>query len=200
MADLNEVRLIGRLTRDPELRSTPGGQYVGQFGLAIGRKYRAQDGTFKEETTFVDITCWGKTAENVHKYMKKGRLIFIGGRLKLDTWDDKQTGQKRSRLHVIAENVQFLDGKRDDMPYNSMPGMPYNMPMQGGMPYPAPNMPYPPQNPMMPQYPAAPNPMQQQQNTTPANDAAGWTPPEQINSDINTPPTWDEPDLGEPPF
>lgn len=109
MADLNEVRLIGRLTRDPVLRSTPAGQYVCDFGLATGKKFKGQDGVVHEETTFVDITCWGKTAENVSRYTKKGRQIFIGGRLKFEQWDDKTTGQKRSRLSVVAENVQFLE-------------------------------------------------------------------------------------------
>jgi single-strand DNA-binding protein len=113
MADLNEVRLIGRLTRDPELRSTPGGQYVASFGLATGSKYRGQDGVMREETTFVDITCWGKLAEMVSKYMKKGRLVFIGGKLKFESWNDKETGKKHSRLTVVALNVQFLDSKRE---------------------------------------------------------------------------------------
>ena len=138
MAELNEVRLIGRLTRDPELRSTPSGQYVAHLGLATNRKYRAQDGTLKEETTFLDISCWGKIAENVGKYLKKGRLVFVGGRLKLDTWDDKQTGQKRSKLYVLADNVQFLESKRDDMPYD-MSMTPYGAPMQR-QGYPTPNI------------------------------------------------------------
>jgi single-strand DNA-binding protein len=114
MADLNEVRLIGRLTRDPELRSTSGGQYVCTFGLATGRKFKGQDGEMREETTFVDVTCWGKLGENVAKYMQKGRQIFVGGRLKFDSWEDKQTGQKRSKLSCVAENVQFLDAKQGD--------------------------------------------------------------------------------------
>ncbi len=112
MADLNEARLIGRLTRDPELRSLPAGQYVASFGLATGRKFKGQDGVMREETTFVDITCWGKLAENVSKYMKKGGLIFVGGRLKFDSWDDKDTGKKRQKLSVVAENIQFLDSKK----------------------------------------------------------------------------------------
>jgi len=110
MADLNEVRLIGRLTRDPELRSTPNGQSVCKFGLATGRKYKGQDGVLCEETNFVDVSCWGRLAETVNQYMKKGRQIYVGGRLKFESWEDKQTGQKRSKLNVVAENVQFLDG------------------------------------------------------------------------------------------
>ena len=127
MADLNEVRLIGRLTRDPELRSTPGGQYVATLGLATGRQFKGQDGVLRDETTFVDITCWGKLAETVSKYMKKGRQIFVGGRLKYESWDDKETNKKRSKISVVAENIQFLDSKRDneEMP----PAMP---PAEGG--------------------------------------------------------------------
>lgn len=109
MADLNQVSLIGRLTRDPELRSTPGGVSFCAFGLATGRKFKGQDGTQKEDVLFVDVTTWGKTAEVVSKYTKKGRLIFVGGRLRLEQWDDKQTGQKRSKISVVGENVQFLD-------------------------------------------------------------------------------------------
>lgn len=108
MANLNEVRLIGNLTRDPELRSTSGGNYVCSFGIATNRKWKAQDGSMKEETTFVDVTAWGKTGENIHKYIKKGSPIYIGGRLKLDSWDDKTTGKKMTKLSVVAENVQFL--------------------------------------------------------------------------------------------
>ncbi len=121
MADLNEVRLIGRLTRDPELRAIPSGTSITSLSLATSRKYKGQDGVLREDTTFVDITCWGKTAELVAKYCKKGRLIFVGGRLKFETWEDKTTQQKRSKLSVVAENVQFLD-RRDDMGGgNSMP-------------------------------------------------------------------------------
>ena len=112
MADLNEVRVIGRLTRDPELRVVANGQSVAQLGLATSRKYKGQDGVLREETTFVDITCWGKLADAVARYVKKGGLIFVGGRLKFDSWDDKTTGQKRSKLSVVAENIQFLD-RRD---------------------------------------------------------------------------------------
>ena len=109
MPDLNEVRLIGRLTRDPELRATPAGASVCSFGLATNRKYKGNDGALRDDTTFVEISCWGKVAENVSKYMKKGRLIFVAGRLKYESWDDKQTGQKRNKLSVVAESVQFLD-------------------------------------------------------------------------------------------
>jgi len=116
MANLNEVRLIGRLTRDPELRSTSSGQPVASFGLATSKKFRSQNGTEREDTVFVDITCWGKLAEIVSQYMRKGSQIYLGGRLKLDNWEDRQTGQKRSKLSVVAENVQFLDKKEQPGP------------------------------------------------------------------------------------
>lgn len=115
MAYLNEVKLIGRLTRDPELKKISSGSSVCEFGFCTNRKYKGSDGAWQDETTFIEISCWAKLAEIVTKYCKKGNLIFIGGRIKFDSWEDKQSGQKgqkRSRLYVIAENVQFLDGKR----------------------------------------------------------------------------------------
>ena len=122
MADLNEVRLIGRLTRDPELRSTQGGQYVCSFGIATGRKFKGQDGVLKEETTFADITCWGRLAEICSQYLNKGKLTYVGGRLKLEQWTDQSSGQKRSKLSVTAENVQFLEPKpRDQQEHGAAP-------------------------------------------------------------------------------
>jgi single-strand DNA-binding protein len=123
MADLNEVRLIGRLTRDPEVRMTPNGSQLASFGLATGRKYAGQDGGTKEETTFVDITCWAKLAEVVSKYLRKGKLVFVAGRLKFDSWEDRQTGQKRTKLGVVAENIQFLD-RREDREEQASPDIP----------------------------------------------------------------------------
>src|SRR5581483_7120824 len=102
------VILVGNLTRDPELRYTPKGTAVAKIGLAINRNWTSESGEKKEEVTFVDVDIFGPTAENVSQYMRKGRPILVEGRLKLDTWDDKQTGQKRSRLGVVAETVQFL--------------------------------------------------------------------------------------------
>jgi len=109
MADLNEVRLIGRLTKDPELNFIPNGTAVVQFGIAVNRRYKGQDGLQKDEVTFIDCVAWGITAQNLAKYMKKGRLIFVGGRIIQESWDDKQTGQKRHKTRVVAENVQYLD-------------------------------------------------------------------------------------------
>jgi single-strand DNA-binding protein len=112
MANLNKVMLIGNLTRDPELRYTPKGTAVADLGLAVNRRVSDGNGNWSDETTFVDITVWGNTAENSQKYLSKGRGVFVEGRLQLDTWEDKQTGQKRSKLKVVGENVQFLpDGR-----------------------------------------------------------------------------------------
>lgn len=108
MASFNKVILMGNLTRDPELRYTPKGMAVAKIGLAVNRQWRSESGEQKEEVTFVDVDVWGRTAENVGQYMRKGSPILIEGRLRLDQWDDKQTGQKRSKLGVTAETVQFL--------------------------------------------------------------------------------------------
>jgi single-strand DNA-binding protein len=112
MANLNKVMLIGNLTRDPELRYTPKGTAVADIGLAINRVWTNDQNQRQEETTFVDVTLWGRQAEIAQQYLTKGRGAYIEGRLQLDTWDDKQTGQKRSKLKVVGENLQFLpDGK-----------------------------------------------------------------------------------------
>ena len=108
MPNLNEIYLMGNLTRDPESRYTPGGYAVCTLSLAINRVTKDRDGQRKEEVTYVDVTCWGKTAENAAKYLAKGRPVFIKGRLKLDAWEDKQTGQQRSALKVVAESMQLL--------------------------------------------------------------------------------------------
>lgn len=111
MASLNKVMLIGNLTRDPELRVTPKGTAICQFGLAVNRTFKDESGATRDETTFVDIEAWGKQGETVAKYCAKGRPLFVEGRLKLDTWDDKTTGQKRSKMKVVLENFQFLGGR-----------------------------------------------------------------------------------------
>jgi len=99
---------MGNLTRDPELRYTPKGTAVAKLGLAINRTWRGEDGQQQEETTFVDVDAWGRQAETLGKYMQKGRPILVEGRLRYDTWDDKQTGQKRSKLAVTLENFRFV--------------------------------------------------------------------------------------------
>lgn len=107
MANFNRVLLIGRLTRDPELRYTPSGSAVTDFGLATNRVWTGQDGQKHEETTFVDITLWARSAEVASEYLHKGDPVFIEGRLQLDQWTDKE-GQRRSRLRVVGERMQFL--------------------------------------------------------------------------------------------
>jgi single-strand DNA-binding protein len=112
MANLNKVMLIGNLTRDPELRYTPKGTAVADIGLAINRIWTNEQNQRQEETTFVEVTLWGRQAELAQQYLSKGRGAYIEGRLHMDTWDDKATGQKRSKLKVVGESLQFLpDGK-----------------------------------------------------------------------------------------
>ena len=107
MASFNKVLLIGNLTRDPELRYTSGGTAVASFGLAVNRKFK-QGEEWKDEVCFVDITVWAKQGENCAEYLNKGSQAFIEGRLNYQTWEDKQSGQQRSKLEVVANNVQFL--------------------------------------------------------------------------------------------
>lgn len=111
MASFNKVILLGNLTRDPEVRYTPKGTAVTELGMAVNRVYTAENGEKREETTFVDITLWGRTAEIAGEYLKKGRPVFIEGRLQLDTWDDKQSGQKRSKLKVVGEGLQLIGSR-----------------------------------------------------------------------------------------
>ena len=111
MAYLNKVFLIGNLTRDPELRVTPKGTAICQFGLAVNRQFKDESGALRDETTFVDIEAWGKQGELVAKYLSKGSLAMVEGRLKLDQWEDKTSGQKRSKLKVVLDNVQFLSSR-----------------------------------------------------------------------------------------
>lgn len=123
-ANFNKVILAGNLTRDPELRYTPQGTAIAKIGLAINRRYTGQDGQTKDETTFVDVDAFGKQAEVIGQYLKKGRPVLIEGRLKLDQWDDKTTGQKRSRLGVILESFQFIDSKAGGAEGSSAPSSP----------------------------------------------------------------------------
>jgi single-strand DNA-binding protein len=112
MPSLNKVFLMGNLTRDPELRVTPKGTPICQFGLAINRQFKMESGESREEVIFVDIEAWGKQGETIAKYCTKGRPLFVEGRLKLDQWEDKNTKEKRSRIRVVLEGFQFLgDGR-----------------------------------------------------------------------------------------
>ena len=110
MPSLNKVMLMGNITRDPELRYTPKGQAVTDIGLAVNRKYKVEN-EMREEVTFVDITFWGKQAEVICQWMKKGRPLYVEGRLQMDSWDDKTSGKKMHRMKVIGEDFQFLGGK-----------------------------------------------------------------------------------------
>lgn len=114
MASFNKVILVGNLTRDPELRYTPKGMAIAKIGLAVNRNWTTESGEKKEEVTFVDVDAFGRQAETLAQYMKKGSPLLVEGRLKLDQWDDKQTGQKRSKLGVIVEGFQFLGGNRTE--------------------------------------------------------------------------------------
>lgn len=108
MASYNKVILMGNLTRKPEVRFTQGGTAVCKFGLAVNRRFKDQTGEWKEEATFVDITFFGKRGEAFAKFHDKGKSAFIEGSLRLDTWDDKQSGDKRSKLYVVGDDWQFV--------------------------------------------------------------------------------------------
>ncbi|MCC5788106.1 MAG: single-stranded DNA-binding protein [Opitutales bacterium] len=113
MASFNKVILLGNLTRDPELRVTPGGLSICKMGLAVNRTFKDRDGNKREDTTFVDVEAFGQQAEVLSKYMAKGRPLFMEGRLKFDTWENAE-GEKRSKLGVVLESFQFIGGRGDD--------------------------------------------------------------------------------------
>jgi single-strand DNA-binding protein len=117
MANFNKVILVGNLTRDPEVKYTTGGTAVAELGLAVNRTWFDQKANErKEETTFVDVTLWGRQAEVAGEYLSKGRSVLIEGRLQLDQWEDKQSGQKRSKLRVVCENMQMMGGRGEGGP------------------------------------------------------------------------------------
>lgn len=111
MASLNKVMLIGNLTRDPEVRFTPKGNAVCDMAIAVNRRYLSDSGERVEEVTYLDIVLWNKQAELAGQYLAKGRSVFIEGRLQMDSWEDKATGQKRTKVRIVCENMQFLDSK-----------------------------------------------------------------------------------------
>jgi single-strand DNA-binding protein len=115
MPNLNKVMLMGNLTRDPEMKYTPKGTAIANFGIAVNRNYSTEGGEKREEVTFIDIEAFGRTAEIIGEYFKKGRPIYVEGRLKLDQWDDKTTGKKMSKLRVVADSFEFL-GSREGGP------------------------------------------------------------------------------------
>jgi single-strand DNA-binding protein len=114
MEGLNRVLLIGNLTRDPVTRATSGGMSICELGLALNRRYRTAAGEERDEVCYVDIDAFGKQAEQCSRYLRKGALVFVEGRLRLDQWEDRATNQKRSRLKVTAERVQFMDSRPRD--------------------------------------------------------------------------------------
>jgi single-strand DNA-binding protein len=122
MASYNKVILVGNLTRDPEVKYTTGGTAVTEIGLAVNRNWFDKNSNErKEETTFVDVTLWGRQAEIAGEYLSKGRPVLIEGRLQLDTWEDRETGKKRSKLKVVGESMQML-GSRGDGGGGGRPG------------------------------------------------------------------------------
>lgn len=122
MANFNKVILAGNLTRDPELRYTPKGTAIARIGLAVNRTWKTETGENKEEVTFVDIDAFGRQAEVIGQYVKKGRPLLVEGRLKLDSWEDKNTHQKVSKLRVVLESFQFLDSGRGEGGGGGAPG------------------------------------------------------------------------------
>lgn len=114
MAYANKVIIIGNATREPELKFSPKGTAVCKLGMALSRKYTTETGEKKEEVTFVDVDFFGKTAEIVGKFVRKGAPLYVSGRLRLDQWEDKATGQKRSKLGIVGDEMQLLDRKPQD--------------------------------------------------------------------------------------
>ena len=108
---INQVMLMGNLTRDPELRNTPSGQSVVSFSLALNRAYKDQSGEWQEATDYIDVVAWGPLAERVAQYLSRGRRAFVQGRIQSRSWE--QDGQKRSKVEVLASDVTFLDGRED---------------------------------------------------------------------------------------
>ena len=115
MSSYNRVTLMGNLTRNPELRKTKTGATVTELGIALNRVWNGENGQRQEETTFVDVTVWGRNAENAAQYLQKGRSVLIEGRLQLETWQDKQSGQERSKLKVVADSIQFLHSNQESV-------------------------------------------------------------------------------------
>lgn len=112
MANFNKVILMGNLTRDVEVRHTAGNSAVANFGLAMNRRWKTPEGEQRDETTFVDCEAWNKTGEMIGQFFGKGRPILVEGRLKMDTWQDKESGANRTKLKVVVENFHFVDSKQ----------------------------------------------------------------------------------------
>jgi len=121
MPNLNRVFLMGNLTRDPEMRYLPSNRAVVGFGIAVNRKWRTPEGEQREETTFVDCSAFGRTAEVINQYLKKGRPIFVDGRLRLEQWQDRESGANRSKLSVVVDTFQFIDSRGGEPAGDSEP-------------------------------------------------------------------------------
>src|SRR6516165_12199138 len=129
--NINKVTLAGRLTRDPEIKHTPSGTAIADISLAVTRYYKNNAGESMEETDFIDVTAFGRSAEIIGKHLKKASPVYVEGRLKLDQWQDKQSGQPRSKLRVVAESMQFV-GPRPQTPVSAPAPSPVQRPGSGG--------------------------------------------------------------------
>jgi single-strand DNA-binding protein len=134
MANFNKVIIVGNLTRDPELRYTPKGTAVARITLAVNRTWKSESGEAKEEVSFVDVDVWGRQAEVIGQYMKKGRPLLVEGRLKQDTWEDKNTKQKQSKLKVVLESFSFIDSNRGGGEGGEAPVAPRSRPAASSAP------------------------------------------------------------------
>jgi single-strand DNA-binding protein len=165
MANFNRIILVGNLTRDPQLKYLPSQLAVVEFGLAVNHKFRTKDGQDREEVLFIDCSCFGKGADIINRYCQKGKPLLVEGRLKYDTWEDKQGGGKRSKHSVIVDNFQLMGGRSDSggAP-DANAGAGYDegaAPAQRSAPRPQQNRPAPP--PRQPQQPAAEPPFSDEQ-------------------------------------
>jgi single-strand DNA-binding protein len=118
MAGIAKANIIGNLGRDPEMRYTPNGSPVTSFSVAVSRRYQTSDGENREETEWFAVECWNKLAETANQYLQKGKQVYIEGRIRTETWDDRTTGEKRFRIKVVANEMQML-GQRGDQPGGS---------------------------------------------------------------------------------
>lgn len=132
MSSLNKVMLMGNLTKDPEVRYTPKGTAVGDISIAINEKFKSQDGTEREEVTYVEVVTWGRQAETAKEYLSKGSSIFVEGKLQLDQWETKE-GEKRSRMRVRADRVQFLSTRKGERSQTKTPES--EQPPSGDIPF-----------------------------------------------------------------
>ena len=151
MASLNRVLLLGNLTRDPDLKYTQGGTAICNFGLAMNRRFKTRDGQDQEEVCFVDIEVFGRQAETCKNYLQKGAPALVEGRLKLDRWEDRNTGQPRSRLRVTALRVQFMGSPGGGDDFNNSGE---DRPQQAAQPAPSRSQTSPPQQPSRAQEPS----------------------------------------------